>query len=564
MQEETKMTNIFEPKTYFCCQSLPLNSRPTSGILVYPSSDKWNDFGHRTLFVFEVLDDPTPFPRTFRLGFLAKEDEQPATIIQNCMLKQEENYLTPDDLPPFFSLQFSMKEYRSLVLAYGVQKAEAILLSLHDMVATRTKLPVPQWVEEATKSEIFTHSLIRTSDAFFAYYNARSILAGLNGEDLHKVSSSFKLKFQLTGFTNSHEFNFKFDTRSLVPKRIAVLVGKNGVGKSRTLNQLIHAALEGDEGLADDKGGRPMISRIIAVCTPGETDATFPQVPKKIDRVNYLRLSALPGERADTTGGQTLPEVILQLARKWDAIGDQHRWDIFHTAVSRIIPFDSLRIIPPLRPLTTSVTPSVMAAMGAVDISDLRNGGEQRCLDAARRLDFSGQVVRQIGLHAVPLSSGQLSFLRLAAQLSLHIENGSLLLIDEPETHLHPNLITDLVAMLNKILELSGSIAIVATHSAYLVREVPSSQVHVIREIPDRLIEILTPRLKTFGADVGAISNFIFGDEIVNRLVEEVEQKVRESPEVYKNWREQLRSELSTEAEMYLAQEISGPGEPIE
>jgi predicted ATPase len=550
------MTTIFKPEIYFCCQPSSLESRPTSGILVYPSSDKWNDFGHRTLFVFEVLDDPSPHPRSFRLGFLIEGDEQPASIIQDRLMEHEGSLLTAEELPPFFSLQLKMEEYRSLVAAYGIEKAEGILLSLHDMVAVRRRLPVPAWVEEATKSEVFTHSLIRTSDSFFAYYNARSILSGLSNEDLHKVSSNFVLKFQLNGFDNSHEFNFKFDTRSLIPKRIAVLVGKNGVGKSRTLNKLVNAALEGGKDLVDPKGERPMISRIIAVCTPGETDATFPNAPEKIDAVNYLRLSALPGERADTTGGQTLPEVILQLARNWNPIKDQFRWDIFHAAVSRIIPFDSLRVIPPLRSLNTSVAPSVMAAMGAVDISDLRYGGEQRCLDAARRLDFSGQVVRQIGLHSVPLSSGQLSFLRLAAQLCLNIENGSLLLIDEPETHLHPNLITDLVAMLNKILELSGSIAIVATHSAYLVREVPSSQVHVIREATNRQIEILMPRLKTFGADVGAISNFIFGDDIVNRLVEEVEQRLRESPDAYKNWRQQLRSELSTEAEMYLAQEI--------
>lgn len=62
----------------------------------------------------------------------------------------------------------------------------------------------------------------------------------------------------------------------------------------------------------------------------------------------------------------------------------------------------------------------------------------------------------------------------------MHIENGSLLLIDEPETHLHPNFISLIISALHKILTATGSYSIISTHSVYIVREVPQDQVIIL------------------------------------------------------------------------------------
>jgi len=42
----------------------------------------------------------------------------------------------------------------------------------------------------------------------------------------------------------------------------------------------------------------------------------------------------------------------------------------------------------------------------------------------------------------------------------------------------------------------------------------------------DRMISAETPTLKTFGADVGAISYFVFGEDQPSRLAQEVETKI--------------------------------------
>jgi len=116
--------------------------------------------------------------------------------------------------------------------------------------------------------------------------------------------------------------------------------------------------------------------------------------------------------------------------------------------------------------------------------------------------------------------------LRFAALAGLYVENGSLLLFDEPETHLHPNFISQFVALLDGLLGQTGSAAILATHSVYFVREAVEDQVLVLRSDPDRVITAETPTLKTFGADVGAISYFVFGEDQPSRLALEVEDKI--------------------------------------
>lgn len=147
----------------------------------------------------------------------------------------------------------------------------------------------------------------------------------------------------------------------------------------------------------------------------------------------------------------------------------------------------------------------------------LPQGAEQRVLERFASIDVKKEPTRVVAGEGYPLSSGEISFLKFAAQLSLHIENGSLLL-DEPETHLHPNFISRFVSLLDGLLEATGSAAIIATHSAYFVREVFREQVTVFSVDNDNMVRVQRPKLRAFGADVGAISYFVFGEDEPSRL----------------------------------------------
>jgi energy-coupling factor transporter ATP-binding protein EcfA2 len=126
-------------------------------------------------------------------------------------------------------------------------------------------------------------------------------------------------------------------------------------------------------------------------------------------------------------------------------------------------------------------------------------------------------------------------------------------LFDEPETHLHPNLITEFMQLLHELLEITGSFAVLATHSAYVVREVPRSQVIILREAEPRQVVAITPRLKTLGADVGEISLFVFGDDLFARLVSRIRSRKRaDTKEDAAALLEAMEEELATGAWMNL------------
>ena len=207
-------------------------------------------------------------------------------------------------------------------------------------------------------------------------------------------------------------------------------------------------------------------------------------------------------------------DLIVQLARATERIGDSGRFEIFMKGIQAIEGHAELALL------------TKDAAHPIVFLERLQIGREQALLERFASIDVRRDVVRVIDRETYPLSSGELGFVRFAALAALHIENSSLLLFDEPETHLHPDFISQFVAVLNRLLEQTGSAAIIATHSVYFVREAFEDQVTVLRSGPDRSIAVETPHLRTFGADVGAISYFVFGEDEPSRLAKAVEERI--------------------------------------
>ncbi len=63
------------------------------------------------------------------------------------------------------------------------------------------------------------------------------------------------------------------------------------------------------------------------------------------------------------------------------------------------------------------------------------------------------------------------------------LEERSLVLLDEPEAHLHPPLLSAFIRSLSDLLVNRNGVAIVATHSPVILQEVPKSCAWRIRRI---------------------------------------------------------------------------------
>ena len=118
------------------------------------------------------------------------------------------------------------------------------------------------------------------------------------------------------------------------------------------------------------------------------------------------------------------------------------------------------------------------------------------------------------------------------------------------------------MAVLDSLLAETGSVAIIATHSVYFVREAFEDQVRVLRSSSDRSIIIDTPTLKTFGADVGAISYFVFGEDQPSLLGNDVEQRIAQSSntwdEVFARYKDELSLELLGEIRAVMSRRAGG------
>jgi predicted ATP-dependent endonuclease of OLD family len=85
-----------------------------------------------------------------------------------------------------------------------------------------------------------------------------------------------------------------------------------------------------------------------------------------------------------------------------------------------------------------------------------------------------------------------------------------LVLIDEPETHLHPQLLATLLTAINSLLEAYDSFSVIATHSAIAVQQVAAKRVHMIRRISETTPDVSSPSIETFGANLTDITREVF------------------------------------------------------
>ncbi|MBA4013253.1 MAG: AAA family ATPase [Phenylobacterium sp.] len=515
-------------------------------IVISPSRDRWNDFGFRIHVDIVVHARQSIGISSVHLdgylGFIYPDSDANDSIpdadtrlIARVLDAFPDPSAPADQFPQFFTMLPDMAAYRTLVGELGPEEAAAVLVAMHDMVEAEYATISRPW-SEAEHLQTFQRGFLRSNEAYFALKNAGPLLQGLEFEPIGRISDALRIEFQLDGRPNPHAIEFRFDIHEpVLPKRFAVLIGVNGVGKSQTLGRIAAAALRRGSGtLTDGVGMRPQFNRLLAFSSTAATLSTFPTDRGRRPRVWYRRFSlndARTGRR-----GQSTADLIVQLARSDDRIGMTARLELFLTAITAVASPHELALLPRRR------------SDEIVHLDQLKRGGEQDRLDRYASIDTRLDPVRATGKRTYRLSSGEQAFIRFAALASLYIENSSLLLLDEPETHLHPTFISRFVALLDSLLAQTGSAAIIATHSVYFAREAFEDQVLVLRSDEEGRISVETPALNTFGADVGAISYFVFGEDEPSRLARAVEARIANAAgswdEVFAQYRDQLSLEM--------------------
>lgn len=443
-------------------------SWPTGIERVYPHvfliRDNWNDYGYETLFKASLREseDQDALLGSVKVAYFGHSFERNMRDV----LKPEQPGLGPD----FFSLGQGLEYYQTLAqLPAEVRGAYA--KAMRDIPL----LQIPR--EKLEREPAFETSLMRTSGAREALDKAPTLF----GQEVLDVSV-FDFTTTLLGAAAPHRIKFDFSEDSGLPHRVNVLVGVNGVGKTQLMARLamlltsFERKEKQNQRIAEGQTLRdvgtlfplPSFYSVIAVSFSAFDDFELPDVKESDDyRYAYCGLRRREG---GIDSENALPARIPAMLRVMD---------------------DDRRLL----------------AVEALEKALGRKCGLDQLSDE--------------GFHRT-LSAGQRIVANIVSDLCLHLRSRSLVLLDEPETHLHPQLVTRLLSVLNDLLEGFDSAAVIATHSPIVVQQTLARRVHVIRRLDGDVPVVDAAPVETFGENLSDIVRLVFDAPEIERGYQEV------------------------------------------
>jgi hypothetical protein len=272
------------------------------------------------------------------------------------------------------------------------------------------------------------------------------------------------------------------------PTNVHVLVGRNGVGKTSCMQSMVNTILNIDDGnvprgtlrLVGQNQDQWWFAGLVSVSFSAFDDYVPPDPTSLRTKAAFVGLRHIA-----RLGDQQVSQVKtpLQLA------------DDFVTSIG-------LCRTGPRRARweRAMVTLSTDPLFAEADVAQILDADDDAWTDLARHL------FRR-------LSSGHAIVLLTATRLVELVEERTLVIIDEPEGHLHPPLLSAFIRAVSDLLVSRNGVAIVATHSPVVLQEVPRSCVWKLRRAG---IESAAerPETETFGENVGVLTREVFGLEV--------------------------------------------------
>lgn len=479
--------------------------------VVVPDYDDWNDYG-RNFFAELHTCSPDGEWNEHHIRMMFEGARRSASVFDALLAQHGDVFSIEEIEQPFVSLIPDTEGYRKVIEELGFAAGVSALRKMHDATVMRIEGENLEALR-LTNSEEFHIGVLRASGAYDALRRGGRYFRASMLEPVDDIATNFVFGARLKCADNPYIVPFRFNQDRLFRDRIAVLIGRNGVGKT----QLLKAIVDGLHNNHPDGFIRPHFQPVlrpsrVLVFSSVPTDP----LPRAIGAwheidYEYFAVNSTSEENVDPLLAALVACIKADDRTDLGYNHDQSRKDVVKDALIRIGMWSGLHL--PLRaPDDGAEELPVVFAEEQRYIPIRRRLSELNTLRLIQRIDWSrSAAVLDNNNQPRELSSGEYSMLRFAAQVASAIEQGSLLLFDEPETHLHPNFVADLMEVLDNLLQSTGSVAIVATHSAYVVRETARLRVNILR-LSENEIQINNPRLQTFGASVDTLSQFVFGD----------------------------------------------------
>lgn len=433
--------------------------------------DNWDDYGFRTNFALVYFDrDGT------RLDIGDVKIMQSGMTSGYTPIEEEFDLLEPE----YASLGQSQEYYESLVHLDEQVRVE-ILTALRDVVWNQGDL------EAFKQQQAYDVSLMRSvGDTRYSKF------ASTLQEDAVLTSFNFSYRFP----DSEEEILFEVEPNSLPPTNIHVVIGRNGVGKTTLLTSMSSLLRNG----RDRRLGRLQFSGANMVDAKDQFASLITVAFSAFDSFDPPPRSAsglLRSMKAGTRSGLSYTYVGLKKrVKRGDerATGNKSEADLLTDFV------DST-----LHCLRSSSRPRWQAAMRILEADPLFSA-----LGPSSLADLPAEgLEKAAGELFGNASSGHKIVLLTLTRLAELVSERTLVLIDEPEAHLHPPLVMAFVRALSNLLSRRNGVAILATHSPVVVQEVPSDCVTLLFR-PGGAVSVERPEVETFGENLGALNRDIF------------------------------------------------------
>ena len=490
-------------------------ARPPSGAKsrAFLLTDNWDDwFTYSTMYALWVYDAKGEVHSvgSVKIGqFNMKEEQRRADIPTSFDQLGEE----------FFSLGQDDSYYEALN-EFGPELRDRILRGLRDVALDQEQF------QRALDEKVTGVSLLRSVPRATVQGQFSRLARG--GARLSRYE--FHYTAPKTGRAKSDpvKLSFVVQPESMPPTNVHVLIGRNGVGKTYLLNNMTRSLVDKNttpaeagsfESIDDEHKAGEIFANLVSV-TFSAFDP-FEPLPTRRDKSEGMQYAYIGLKRTGKTedGKSLAPKSPDRLSTDFSA--------------SMIICRSGARLVRWRRALEMLAADPIfreadIASLAATEVDD-------DTLKALARKLFGN------------LSSGHKIVLLTITRLVETVEERTLVLLDEPEAHLHPPLLSAFVRALSDLLVNRNGVAIIATHSPVVLQEVPASCAWKIRRT-GRALAAERPDIETFGENVGVLTREVFGLEVTDAGFHQLLRDAAHEESEFQDVVQKFDSELGGEA----------------
>lgn len=455
--------------------------RPPPGVssCAFLLDDNWDDWGkYRTMFSLIVVDENGVVNDigSVKIGQIGL---RPANAVQAGQRAPEIPTAFDALDERFFSLGQG-EDYYATLNQLNPDLKERVFVGLRDCAFDL------QIFEANLDQIVMGESLLRSVQG----NSVRNRLNRLTRGDAQLTEFRFRYTLpQATGIAPA-VMDFVVLPDSHPPTNVHVLIGRNGVGKTRCMRQLTEALL----GRESRYGGSP---------------GTIELLPQAWSEWSFAGLVLVSFSAFDDFDLRPLSSDLIGL----EQVGLRHRVEGNGGGQGAIK--SSLELATDFRRSLELCRQGLKAerwraAVQTLDTDDLfAEANVTGLLDLPQDENWNEQTENLFKR----LSSGHAVILLTVTRLVELVDEKTLVLLDEPEGHLHPPLLAAFIRCLSDLLVKRNGVAVIATHSPVVLQEVPRSCAWKLRR-SGTVSVVERPTVETFGENIGLLTREVFSLQV--------------------------------------------------